>query len=70
MHALLSQQSATELTKGLRVLIDERPEVQILWKLEKDKDFDGSATLPLQTNIKSGRVRLTKWIKADIVAIL
>ncbi|RDW80324.1 hypothetical protein BP5796_05022 [Coleophoma crateriformis] len=69
-HALLAQHAIMELAKGLRILLDQCPKVQILWKLKKDKDFDKSATLPLLTEIDSGRVRLTEWIKSDLAAVL
>lgn len=39
-------------------------------ELKKDSDFDERAILPIQTVIESRRVRLTEWIKPDIVALL
>ncbi|KAJ8120421.1 hypothetical protein O1611_g10370 [Lasiodiplodia mahajangana] len=59
---------------GLRVLLDARPDIQVLWKLktEETSEDDGKESLKtiLGKEIESGRVRIESWLKPDPVAIL
>jgi 2-acylglycerol O-acyltransferase 1 len=63
-----------ELALGIRVLLDTRPDIQILWKLKADKgsqDEDDNVVLAtLGKEIQKGKVRIESWLKADPVAIL
>ncbi|KAI1261793.1 UDP-Glycosyltransferase/glycogen phosphorylase [Xylariaceae sp. FL1019] len=59
---------------GIRILLDTRPDIQVLWKLkpEATSEKGGQDNLDsiLGKEIKNGRVRIEKWLKADPVAIL
>jgi hypothetical protein len=59
---------------GLRVLLDARPDVQVLWKLKPEEGSEGDGKESLNSilgeEIKDGRVRIEAWLKPDPVAIL
>jgi hypothetical protein len=63
-----------ELALGIRILLDTRPETQVLWKLSADKNSrdedDRMVSTMLGEEIKNGIVRIESWLKADPVAIL
>ncbi len=75
-HILFDEAFAQEFATGLRVLLDRRPDVQILWKLKtqggtkehlyaKDGGFQVIAE-----ELASGRVRIEEWLPAQPIAIL
>ncbi|KAI0534908.1 hypothetical protein GGR58DRAFT_33846 [Xylaria digitata] len=59
---------------GLRVLLDARPDIQVLWKLKTEETSEGDGKESLKTilgeEIENGRVRVESWLKPDPVAIL
>ncbi|KAI0418908.1 hypothetical protein F5X98DRAFT_362854 [Xylaria grammica] len=59
---------------GLRVLLDARPDIQVLWKLKAEETSEGDGKESLNTilgeQIENGRVRIESWLKPDPVAIL
>ncbi|KAI0401914.1 hypothetical protein F4802DRAFT_618296 [Xylaria palmicola] len=59
---------------GLRVLLDARSDIQVLWKLKTEEQSEGDGKESLKTilgeEIESGRVRIESWLKPDPVAIL
>jgi hypothetical protein len=63
-----------ELALGIRVLLDTRPDIQILWKLKADKssqdEDEHMVSSTLGKELENGRVRIESWLKADPVAIL
>ncbi|KAI0458272.1 hypothetical protein F5B21DRAFT_460430 [Xylaria acuta] len=63
-----------EQAVGLRVLLDARPDIQVLWKLktEETSEGDGKESLKaiLGEEIENGRVRIESWLKPDPAAIL
>lgn len=63
-----------EQAVGLRVLLDARPDVQVLWKLKAEATTEKTGRASLDTvlgdAISCGRVRVESWLKADPVAIL
>lgn len=69
--------SDTTLTRALatamRVLLDQNPKVQILWKLRRDRydepENKGVDDI-LSAEMKNGRVRIESWLKAEPGAIL
>lgn len=67
-------ETVREQAVGLRVLLDARPDIQVLWKLKTEEKSEGDGKDSLQTilgkEIESGRVRIESWLKPDPVAIL
>lgn len=64
---------AAAMAGALRVLMLERPGVQVLWKLHKrlDAELDDSVWKPLvQEFIDSGRLRVSEWLTVDPLALL
>ncbi|KAI0196451.1 hypothetical protein F4808DRAFT_305281 [Astrocystis sublimbata] len=63
-----------EQAVGLRVLLDARPDIQVLWKLKPEESSEGDGKETLNTilgdELESGRVRIESWLKPDPVAIL
>lgn len=63
-----------ELALGIRVLLDSRPDIQVLWKLKADEssqdEDDHMVLASLGGKIQKGRVRIDSWLKADPVALL
>ena len=62
--------STRELAKGLRVVLDRRQDLQVLWKLSSERYSDDSLTQILSKEIAEGRVRIVNWLVADPLAIL
>jgi 2-acylglycerol O-acyltransferase 1 len=63
-----------EMALGIRILLDTRSDIQVLWKLRADKssqnEDDRMVSDMLGEDIKNGRVKIESWLKADPVAIL
>jgi UDP:flavonoid glycosyltransferase YjiC (YdhE family) len=59
---------------GLHMLLEARPDIQVLWKLKAEKVTENSGRESvnniLEEELKSGRVRIEGWLKADPVAIM
>ncbi|KAI9746285.1 MAG: hypothetical protein M1835_002450 [Candelina submexicana] len=60
------------LATALRILLDRRPDIQVLWKLKKSKSPNGHQDISeiLGEATKSGRIRIESWLKPDSPAIL
>lgn len=67
-------ETVKEQALGLRILLDTRPDIQVLWKLKAESSSEkvGQESLNsiLGRDIQDGRVRIENWLKADPVAIL
>ncbi|ESZ95139.1 glycosyltransferase family 1 protein [Sclerotinia borealis F-4128] len=61
--------AATEMVRAIRILLDNST-VQILWKFNKRHEFTDEFLDILDEEIKSGRVRMSKWIQVDPAALL
>ncbi|KAI8954681.1 hypothetical protein F4801DRAFT_532616 [Xylaria longipes] len=63
-----------EQAVGLRVLLDARPDIQVLWKLKTEETSEGdgkeSLRVILGEEIENGRVRIESWLKPDPIQIL
>jgi hypothetical protein len=75
-HILFDEEFATEFASGLRVLLDRRPDIQILWKLKtqggtKDHLYckDGGFQI-IAKELADGRIRIEEWLPAEPIAIL
>ena len=69
-HVSCDSDYASELAGGLRILLDRRPDVQILWKMKPRGQVDEDFSRVLAHEIRSGQVRIENWLKADPLAIL
>ncbi|KAL7940478.1 hypothetical protein V8C42DRAFT_337455 [Trichoderma barbatum] len=67
-------ETVREQAIGLRILLDARPDIQVLWKLKPEAASEtvGKDSLEaiLGKELKNGRVKIENWLKADPVAIL
>lgn len=67
-------ETVREQAIGLRVLLEARPDIQVLWKLKREATSEKSGQENLDSIlgqfIESGRVRIESWLNADPVAIL
>lgn len=66
-----------EFAKGLRALLDARPDIQVLWKLPRagasrsDSDItDPEALASLSSAIGDGRLRIESWLPVEPICIL
>ncbi|KAE8350897.1 hypothetical protein BDV28DRAFT_150494 [Aspergillus coremiiformis] len=62
-----------ELMEGFRILLDKRPDIQILWKIMKGSGTVAeNTTLPddLRIVIAEGRVRVESWLAGEPICIL
>jgi UDP:flavonoid glycosyltransferase YjiC (YdhE family) len=69
-HEQASTEMAIELAGGLRVILDQRPDIQVLWKLKNAKSFKDTLDEVLGQDVKLGRVKIEAWINADPISIL
>ena len=58
-----------EMAEALKTLM-MNTQVQVLWKFNKRHEFSDSFLDPIKEYVKSGRVRLEKWITVDPTALL
>lgn len=75
-HILFDEAFATEFATGLRVLLDRRPDIQVLWKLKTQGETrenlyaeDGGFQV-IAKELASGRVRIEDWLPTEPIAIL
>ena len=75
-HIVFDEAFATEFATGLRVLLDRRPDIQVLWKLKtqggtKERLYskDGGFQI-IAKELADGRVRIEEWLPAQPIAIL
>lgn len=75
--AQLSPTMEREFAKGLRALLNVRPDIQVLWKLPRAtaSGSDSSITEPeelasLSSAIEDGRVRTVSWLPVEPICIL
>lgn len=69
-HVRLSESIAVEMAKGVRMVITERPDMKILWKLKYDWESSDEFQKVLGSFITAGWVKVVSWIQADIMSVL
>ena len=69
-HVVSQNTDARQLASGLRVVLDQHQDLQVLWKLKLQGPLDEEIAQTLATELSSDRVRITSWLKADPAAIL
>jgi hypothetical protein len=68
-HIVADQNLAAEFAAGIKMLLDRRPDVQVLWKL-KTKNGLGDALHVIANEIEQKRVWIKPWLPAQPIAIL
>ncbi|KAK8849240.1 glycosyltransferase family 1 protein [Apiospora arundinis] len=67
-------ETVREQALGLRILLEARPDIQVLWKLKAEATSEKSGQENLEQllgrEIDNGRVRVESWLKSDPVSIL
>ncbi|KAL3474334.1 hypothetical protein BJX99DRAFT_231662 [Aspergillus californicus] len=71
----LNEIQAWKLASGLRVLLDARPDIQVLWKLKPSVegnigDWISMALRGIIEEVKNCRVRIEEWLPVDPFSIL
>lgn len=84
-HIRMDDTMAREFAGALKILLDSKPDVQVLWKLKrsgglgirpnsKSESDGGNVTADsleeIETEITTGRVRVEEWLSVDPVAVL
>jgi UDP:flavonoid glycosyltransferase YjiC (YdhE family) len=84
-HVRMDDAMAREFARALKVLLDSRPDVQVLWKLKKSGglglrgngkseshggDVTANSLEVIGKDIASGRIRVEGWLSVDPVAVL
>lgn len=59
-----------ELAAGLKILLDARPMIQILWKFKSDKDIAAQVTNFLSKEIAEDSIRIEKWLEIEPATIV
>ena len=60
---------------GLRMLLDARPDIQVLWKLKPDRKVEAAFWIPeaveeIFDEVLAGRVRIEEWLPVGPICIL
>lgn len=67
-------ETVQEQARGLQILLQRSPDVQVLWKLKREASSEKTGQQSLEdiigTEIKNDRIRICSWLKADPVSIL
>ncbi|KAK6850362.1 hypothetical protein PG995_014195 [Apiospora arundinis] len=67
-------ETVREQALGLRILLEARPDIQVLWKLKAEATSEKSGQENLEQllgrEIETGRVRVESWLNSDPVSIL
>ncbi|RDW56481.1 glycosyltransferase family 1 protein [Coleophoma crateriformis] len=67
-------ETVKELCLGFRILLETRPDIQILWKLKPKSSFKKEINDIVQKllfkELNEGRVRIESWLQAEPLAIL
>lgn len=69
-HVLPTEDTAIEMAKAIHTVLENHPELQVLWKLRYDWKDSVRFQDVLGVSIDSGSVRIVSWIHADLIAVL
>lgn len=72
-HIVMDDLYAGEMAAGLRTLFDQRPDVQVLWKVNRaglPAELGASVLAPVKEEIQQGRLRTVTWLAPDPLALL
>ncbi|KAE8377659.1 hypothetical protein BDV26DRAFT_263169 [Aspergillus bertholletiae] len=72
-HVTYTIDVLTELMNGFHMLLETRPDIQILWKIKPSSGTTlGDTTLPdsLRTAVAKGKMRVESWLAVEPLCIL
>lgn len=69
-HRVADPVFAMELAAGLKILMDNNPSIQVLWKLKGDKEDAIVVKSILEKELAAGRIRIEGWLKPEPAAIV
>ncbi|KAL4978577.1 hypothetical protein BDW66DRAFT_158090 [Aspergillus desertorum] len=74
-NVCFSRDQARKFADGLRMLLDARPDIQVLWKLKPDRKVEAADWIPeavkeIFDEVSSGRVRIEEWLPVEPICIL
>jgi hypothetical protein len=69
-----NSKQVSEIAGGVRILLEKRRDIRVLWKLRPQRGQEGRDDELLDEIlgevVKEGRVRIREWLEADPVALL
>ncbi|RHZ55047.1 glycosyltransferase family 1 protein [Aspergillus thermomutatus] len=71
-HVVFDNVTARQFAQGIALLLDRRPETQILWKLKWNPEIkvDDKAFESIRGAIADRRVRITDWLRVEPITLL
>ncbi|KAI9812185.1 MAG: hypothetical protein M1827_004851 [Pycnora praestabilis] len=69
-HVAFDAADTNKLAKGVRVVLDYEPGIQVLWKINSRGPLSDDLLQLLGQELASGRVRIEDWLTIDPLAIL
>ncbi|KAL4783086.1 hypothetical protein BJX76DRAFT_348860 [Aspergillus varians] len=74
-NVCFSSEQAMKFAHGLRMLLDARPDIQVLWKLKPihakgATDWIPTALKSILDEVTAGRVRVEEWLPVEPICIL
>lgn len=69
-HVRPSETVAVQMAKAIQTVLNDRPDIQVLWKLRYDWQNSATFQTVLGASITAGSVRVTPWIQSDIMSVL
>lgn len=69
-HFSMDAKAALEMAKGIKAVLESRPDLQCLWKLKYDWKCDAELEKAVCTLIDSDRLRMVSWLNVDPCSLL
>lgn len=73
-HFEAYSETVKEQARGLQILMQKCPDIQVLWKLKREESSEKAGNQSLDdiigAELKNDRIRIYSWLKADPVSIL
>ncbi|KAL1952977.1 hypothetical protein VTO42DRAFT_3800 [Malbranchea cinnamomea] len=68
-HALIDDAGAKEMAIGLKSVLEQRPDLQVLWKLKTQREIHSPLEV-LREQIADDRVKIVDWLDVEPISIL
>ncbi|KAL5051589.1 hypothetical protein BDW71DRAFT_202752 [Aspergillus fruticulosus] len=74
-NVCFNRDQTRKFADGLRMLLNARPDVQVLWKLKPDRKVEAADWIPeavkvIFDEVFAGRVRIEEWLHVEPICIL
>ncbi|KAL4820097.1 hypothetical protein BDW67DRAFT_172886 [Aspergillus spinulosporus] len=74
-NVCFDRDQTSKFADGLRMLLDARPDVQVLWKLKPNRKVESAFWIPeameeIFDEVLAGRVRIEEWLPVEPICIL